>query len=97
VASDPQSTFITDSVGQPEPVTVVTPCNRVTIFENGNASQDYRVRLKSATNTPITHTMGSATIFISRGGLFKPGEIVGYTETITGSITMAQIEELILQ
>ncbi len=89
------STFTTDNVGNPESVAADIPCRRITIREQGAAgTTDYFVRAPSSTDGQFRKVAGESTIFEAQGNnLFQTGDVVGYTETVTGSITMSKICE----
>lgn len=88
-------TFSVDAIGDPEPITVQTVCHQIVIFEDALASTtNYKVRKPSKTDAPVTKAAGTSTLFTAPpGSFFLPGQILGYVETPTGSMTMAQIEE----
>ncbi len=89
------TTYTTDNVGNPEPVQVPMACRRVTIREQGAAgTTDYFVRAPSSTDSQFRKVAGEATVFEAQGNnLFQANDIVGYTETVTVSITMSMICE----
>ncbi len=88
-------TFTVDNVGNPEPVTVQTPCRRVYIREQGAAgTTDYFVRQPSATDPQERKAAGETTMFeAATDNLFQTGQIIAYVETVTGSVTFSQREE----
>jgi hypothetical protein len=93
---DPFTTSTTDNVNPPESIVAVTFCNRVTIQENGDATQDYQVRRASTSSHPLKRLAGTPFTFSAeRGSFWKPGDTVGFVETLTGSITMLQVEEYV--
>lgn len=92
--NDRFSTFTTDSINPPEAIVANTLCRRVTIQENGDSTQDYQVRMLSASSNPIKRQAGLPFTFSGDAGhRYLPGETVGWVETLAGSITMLQIEE----
>lgn len=93
MAYDHLSTFVTDNVNPPEGVVTKTYCRRVTVRENGGATQDFNVRKESTSSNPIHMLAGEPYTFTDGGRLMAPGETVGFVETLAGSITMMQIEE----
>ena len=87
-------TFTVDNVGSPEPVTVQTPCRRVIIREQGAAATtDYFVRQPTSTSAQVRKVGGESTLFeATPGNLFQTGQVIGYVETVTGSVTFSQEE-----
>ena len=74
-------------------MTVVIPCRRVRIKEY-NGTTDYNVGTPSMTDTQCYKGEGEETIFeADPGQLFQTGDIVGYTETVSGTITMSKVCE----
>ncbi len=87
--------FTVDNVGNPEPVTAQSVCKRIYIREQGAAgTTDYFVRQPGMTDPQERKTAGEWTMFeAAPGNFFRPGDIVGYVETVTGSVTFSQREE----
>ena len=87
-------TFTTDSVDPPETIRANTDCRRVTVQENGDATQVLRLRRLSATSNPIKLSPGQSFTFVAPSGTFyKPNDVVGYISTVSGSAEICQIEE----
>ena len=96
------TTFTVNSIGEPEPVTAHTECQRITIKEDPSVSgwptTDYLITGSVPGSTPIRCPAGSEYIFEASSGAnliqpFKVGTIVGYIETVTGSTTFQQKED----
>jgi hypothetical protein len=84
-------TFTVDAIGDDEPVTSESNCQRITIFENAQAgAADYTVRRHSRTATAVTIPAGAKFVF---EGPFLKGVVVGYVAAASGSFTMAQVED----
>lgn len=77
MANDQQSTFAVDNIGQPEQVVAATPCNRITIYEHNNATQDYRVR------KGVANAKGNADISVST---YTAGNVTALTTTTATNI-----------
>ncbi len=88
------STFSVDNVGNPEPVTAQGPCRKIIVREQGAAgTTDYFVRQPTNTSAQVRKVAGESTLFeAAPGNLFQTGQIVGYVETVTGSVTFSQEE-----
>ena len=85
--------FPVDAAGDPEAVVVPIACWLVEVKEQGDPTTDYFVRAPSKTNAQHRRFAGSATKFRSTGRMFQPGEIVGYLETVAGSVTFSGITD----
>lgn len=86
--------FAVDDVGNAEAVVVPISCKSVEVKEFGDPTTDYFVRAPALANTQHRRFAGSATIFRATGGrAFQPGEIVGYLETVSGSVTFSGITD----
>ena len=91
------STFTTDNVGAPEPITVNANCRQVSIREQGIAgTTDFNIRSPYATSPAVRYIAGEA--FISRRtdahGSFIAGQIIGYIEAIAaGTFTFSMVCE----
>ncbi len=87
-------TFTVDNVGNPEPVTVQTPCRQVIIRENASPpTTDYFVRQPMATSSQVRKFQGETTGFeAGPDNLFLPGQIIAYVETVAGSVSFSQEE-----
>lgn len=85
------STFTVDNIGNPEPVTAPVFCRRVTIREQGAAgTTDYLVRRPGMTAAPYRKVAGESYTFTADPGSgYETGSVIGYVETVTGSITMS--------
>ncbi len=88
------TTYTTDNLSN-QPVQVPMACRRVTIREQGAAgTTDYFVRAPSSTDAQFRKVAGESTVFEVQGNnLFQANDIVGYTQTVSGSITMSMICE----
>lgn len=90
---DPYLTLTVDNVGLPEQIIAQTHCRRITIHEP-DGTQDYQVRKISATSIPLKRLAGTPFTFNAPGGgAFRAGDVVGWIETLLGSISLQQIEE----
>ena len=86
--------FTVDAAGNPEAVVVPTSCKSIEVREQGDPTTDYFVRAPTITSPQHRRFAGSATIFRARGKrTFQPGEIVGYLETVAGSVTFSGITD----
>jgi len=85
--------FTVDAAGDPEAVTVPVACRSIEVREQGDPTTDYFVRAPSKTNPQHRRFAGSATIFRAVGRMFQPSEIVGYLETVAGSVTFSGITD----
>ena len=88
--------FTVTNSGPREAVVAATFCNKITIREDPSVANwpttDFQV-----SNTPTGSQVAqrpSGTEFQFKQKLYSPGQVVGYVETITGSTTFQQIEEL---
>ncbi|KKN00376.1 hypothetical protein LCGC14_1138510, partial [marine sediment metagenome] len=80
--------FTVDNLTTPEAVVVPVSCTSVEVREQGDPTTDYFVRAPTTTSPQHRRFAGSATIFRAhRGRVFQPNEIVGYLETVAGSVT----------
>jgi len=87
--------FTVDAVGNPEPITVVTTCQQVEIYEDAQAgTTDYKVRAPSLSDVDVQRPAGAKTLLRpSHGGrFFFAGETIGYVSTVAGVVTFAQEE-----
>lgn len=86
-------TFTVDNAGDPEPITVQSYCMKVVVYENAQAgTTDFILRVPFIDSPGVTKPAGSKAE-ISRGERYVPGDIVGYIETVSGSVTFAQEEQ----
>ncbi len=87
-------TFTVDNVGNPEPVTAQGPCRKIIVREQGAAgTTDYFVRQPTSTSPQVRKVAGESTLFdAGQGNLFQTGQIVGYLETVSGTVTFSQEE-----
>lgn len=85
------TTFTVDNIGNPEPVQPPIACSRVTIREQGAAgTTDYLVRRPTSTSPAYRKVSGESFTFTADPpNKFQANEIIGYVETVTGSITMS--------
>lgn len=78
------------------PVIAGTNCKAVQVIENpfGTATTDYYV-VRRTTENPVTIKAGIDFIFRPIGGrrYYQPGEIVGYVKAVSGSMTMARMDQ----
>lgn len=79
-----------NNVGDPEPITVVTTCKRVTVGEDlsvvGHPTVEFNVRKPDKTDAARRVGAGLTYTFERSDGLFwKPLQICGYVETVSGS------------
>jgi hypothetical protein len=89
---DRTKTFTVDAAGNPEPITVQSYCMKVVIYEDAQAgTTDYILHVPAMASSGVTKPAGSKAE-ISRGERYVPGDIVGYVETVSGSVTFAQEE-----
>ncbi|KKL22761.1 hypothetical protein LCGC14_2432170 [marine sediment metagenome] len=86
-------TLTVDAAGNPEAVVVPTSCKSVEVREQGDPTTDYFVRAPGIANAQHRRFAGSATIFRAIGRMFQPGEIVGYLETVAGSVPFSGITD----
>jgi hypothetical protein len=87
--------FTVDAVGNREPVVASGPCRYITIRQDPNETlAKYYVSDLESGGTPLEKWPGESHTFLSSSGLFQEGDIVGYVETASGSITMQQEEGL---
>lgn len=90
---DRTKTFTVDNAGNPEPIQVQSYCRSVTIYENNQAgTTDYILHIPAMGSSGVTKPAGSKAV-ISRDAQWYPGDIVGYVETVSGSVTFAQEEQ----
>lgn len=90
---DQTKTFTVDAAGDPEPIIVQSYCMKVVIYENNQAgTTDYILHAPLMTSTGVTKPAGSKAE-VSRGYRYEPGQIAGYVETVSGSVTFAQEEQ----
>ena len=87
-------TLTVDDVGAAEAVTAPVACKTLEVREQGDPTTDYFVRAPAAASPQHRRFAGSATIFRAPAGrMFQPGEIVGYLETVSGSVTFSGITD----
>lgn len=93
--SGPYSTYSIDNSG-PYAVTAQTYCRRIAVQENYDSDNPPTANLQQFNpdqSGPILVVLGSPAIFSACGdSRFYPGQIVGYINTVSGSITVAQAE-----
>lgn len=90
---DKTKTFTVDNAGNPEPITVQSYCMKVVVYENDQAgTTDFILHVPLMASSGVTKPAGSKAE-ISRGYRYEPGDIAGYVETVTGSVTFAQEEQ----
>ena len=86
--------FPVDDVGNAEAVVAPISCRSVEIKEFGDPTTDYFVRAPALANAQHRRFAGSATVFRKSGNReFQPSEIVGYIETVSGSVTFSGITD----
>lgn len=90
--------FVTDAVGDPEPVTAQTVCSRIEIGEQLQAgTADFFVygnEAGSPSASPAKYAAGKKAAFIApQGKFFQPNQVVGYVAAASGSLTMSQEEQ----
>ena len=93
------STFTVNNIGSPEAVVATCACRTVTIGEDpsvtGWPTTDFLITGNESGSGAIQRPAGTQWTFedplLRRG--FKPGDIVGYVETVTGSTTFIQVEQ----
>ncbi len=89
--------FVVDNTAQ-VPIVAQSNAHEIEIYENDQAgSTDYIIYAPLASSPAVTRPAGTKTeIRPSIGATHQPffivGQIVGYVKTISGSITMAQVE-----
>ena len=83
-----------DAIGAPEQIVAQSVCKKIVIYENAQAGTlDYIWRAPNAASPAVTRPAGSKTEFAAPGGAwFKPGDIVAYVETVSGSFVLVQEE-----
>jgi len=91
------TTFTVNASGDPEPVIAHTECTEIIVKEDPSVSGwptvDYNVLGSVSGSTRIRCAAGTEHRFpASWQQAFKPGDIVGYVETVTGSTTFQQKE-----
>lgn len=83
-----------NDVGDPEPITASIFCQVVTIGENpqvpGWPTTDWEYRQPEIADDAIGKPMGTMQQFV---GVFQPGQVICYANTITGSTTFFVHEE----
>jgi hypothetical protein len=89
--------FVTDALGNDEPIIVQSPCTRVVIYEDGQlGTADYKVRVPKSTDYAVTRPAGSKTEITAPEHVapspFQPGEIIGYVAAASGTLQMVQEE-----
>jgi hypothetical protein len=86
-------TLVVDNAGDPEPFTVPVACSLITLREIA-ATTDYDVRAPEKTSAAFRKLAGEALI-ASKDGINKlqVGQILGYLETVSGSVTFQGICE----
>lgn len=96
--ADPCTTYAIDS-GGPYNVIANSFCNRIEVRENFNSvtppTADLKQYRPAGSLTPVNIPLGTSAIFTPYTGQndgFKPGQVVGQIQTVSGSITVAQIE-----
>lgn len=99
------STFTTDAIGSPEPVTTTIRCRKIVIAPADGAS-DYVFRAPNASSTAITKFAGASTVIerpspgqyqvgsYGDTGYYEAGETVAYVESVSGTITISMEESL---
>lgn len=87
-------TFTVDAVNPMEQIVPSTACTRIVVYENNQAGTvDYVIAAPTSTDQQLTRPAGAKTEFTPRTGqYFRPGTIVAYIATATGSATFAQEE-----
>lgn len=88
--------FTVNNVGDPEAVVVKEYCARVVIGESpavvGWPTTDYVVRKQSATSDPRRIFAGTFYTFENPRGFWRPGDVCGYVETVSGTTTFIRDE-----
>lgn len=95
----PYTTYGVDN-SQKWPVTALTRCKRILVQENYNSANPPTADLQQYNpdgSGPIAIPKGTPASFNSFAGvIFQPGQIVGYVNTPSGSITVQQVESDLL-
>lgn len=95
------STFTTDAVGSPEPITVpgllgVTGgFRKITIREqNSQGTVGFNIYAPYEISVAVQYQPGEYCVFERReGAMFQPGEVIGYIAAASGSLTMSMLAE----
>jgi hypothetical protein len=83
--------FTVDAIGDDEPVTAQSNCQKITVFENEQAgTANYTVRRHSRNAPAVTIPAGAKFVF---EGPFLKGQTAGFVAAASGSFTMAQVED----
>lgn len=77
------SVFTCDDQGDPEPVTITTPCTEVSIAPQDGVTT-YRFRAPNKDSDGVLKYNGQETRIRVRS-FFYPSQVVGYIETLSGS------------
>ncbi len=90
--------FVTDAVGQPEPITVTRRCARVVVQEQSQlGTADFWIYGVKSDGTPDSnpakYAAGKQKEFLATPGYgFFPGQTIAFIAAATGSLTMSREE-----
>lgn len=90
-------TFTVDSIGDPEPIQVVSSCRKVVIREDVSVSGwptvEFNVMAPLQASPKVRYTNGESMSLVAENkGYFKVGSIIGYIEAVSGSALFSQLE-----
>lgn len=87
--------FSVDAVGSREAVAALGPCRWIQIRQDPSETlAKYYISDVASGGQRIEKWPGEMHTFSNNAGLFQTGDIVGYVETASGSMTMQQEEGL---
>lgn len=90
-------TFAVDAIAPPEPITAQSVCRRITVREDvsvaGWPTVQFNIRAPLPASPPVCFETGESKTFIADGFYFRPGQIIGYIETVAGASLFCQAEE----
>lgn len=87
--------FSVDAAGSREAVSALGPCRFITIRQDPSETlAKFYVSDVASGGQRIEKWPGEGHIFSNPVGLFQAGDIVGYVETASGTITMQQEEAI---
>jgi hypothetical protein len=84
---DRTKTFTVDNAGNPEPIIVQSYCMKVIV----KGPTDYLLRVPSMTSQSVPKDPNEESV-LTRGLRYEPGDIAGYVETVSGSVSFSQVE-----
>ena len=85
-------TFTVDALGNDEVAYARSYCNQIILGENAQAGTvDWKFRFTSG-GDQVTVPAGGTWTFRSS---YAPGDFVAFVSTVSGSMTMAQVEQIV--